>query len=392
MDLFSNKLFRLNFILLIAFMFLIGNYESFSQTVLPTNSSPVDDAVAPLGWTVLVGSTDISNKDFWAGWAAYPWEDSPVDPPNGHLVWVTGFYSEVVGTTITDLTVGVPYSMSFYMAEMRSNAGGPPALYDGTLKVTVGVDEFLFPFSGGLDNSWSLESLSFVATAVSMPMKFEYETAISNGNFWNISFSDDVVDEECDALTTTVSSTDVCIGDEVTLEASSENGGIIIWDGGVIDGVAFVPPVGATTYTATSDNEDDCEFSVIINVHDPDVTASVNEDVICLGETAIFTGGGADTYVWDMGVTDGVVFEPLSAGTITYTVTGTDAFGCSNTATVDLIVSPLPLINFEFIADGVSSEDGSTGGCIINPVQFNDLTNIDPPGVITEWEWRFGDG
>src|SRR5690606_4734864 len=25
-------------------------------------------------------------------------------------------------------------------------------------------------------------------------------------------------------------------------------------------------------------------------------------------------------------------------------------------------------------------------------VQFNDLTDIDPPGVIEEWDWDFGDG
>src|SRR6056300_1632514 len=105
--------------------------SSWSQTILPTNSSPADDNVAPIGWTIIAGSTDISNKDYWAGWVTYPWTETVVDPPNGHTVWVTGFFSEVVGSTITDMTIGEEYSFNFYMCETRSNAGGTPTLYDG---------------------------------------------------------------------------------------------------------------------------------------------------------------------------------------------------------------------------------------------------------------------
>ena len=97
---------------------------------------------------------------------------------------------------------------------------------------------------------------------------------------------------------------------------------------------------------------------------------------ICLGQTIIFTGGGADTYEWDMGVEDGDEFEPLTTGVDTYTVTGTSEFGCVNTASVDVTVSPLPICDFEFIVNGVSSEDGGTGGCVESAVQFNDLSKI----------------
>lgn len=201
------------------------------------------------------------------------------------------------------------------------------------------------------------------------------------------------VDPECEDLVTTVSATDICIGETVTLTALSENDGGITWDGGVVDGEAFEPPVGTTTYTATSDSDLDCIFSVDITVHElPDVTASVDPEEICLGETVTFTGDGADTYEWDMGVEDGVDFEPLTIGTETYTVTGTDEFGCENTASVDLIVSPLPVCDFEFVINGFSSEDGATGGCVVSTVEFNDLSTVGDPGTITEWDWGFGDG
>ena len=118
-----------------------------SQTILPTNSSPTGFSVAPVGWTILAGTTDISNKDFWAG--ITPWAESTVNLPNGHHVWVSGYLFESVGSTISDLTIDASYTMSFYMCELRYSAVGAP--YDGTLQVTVGTEEFLFPFTGGYD-------------------------------------------------------------------------------------------------------------------------------------------------------------------------------------------------------------------------------------------------
>lgn len=198
----------------------------------------------------------------------------------------------------------------------------------------------------------------------------------------------------CDNLTTSISSTDICIGDELTLEATSENGGIISWDGGVVNGVPFVPAAaGEYTYTATSDNEDDCDFSVDIIVHElPTINAVAFPPEICLGETVLFGGTGGETYEWDLGVVNGVPYEPLSVGISTYTVIGTDEFGCQNTDEVDILVGAPPIVDFEFVVDGVSSEDGSTGGCILNPVQFNDLSTIIDPDEIVEWDWDFGDG
>ncbi|NOQ75910.1 MAG: T9SS type B sorting domain-containing protein [Crocinitomix sp.] len=340
------NILRKNGLVLLALMLVTGLNSSYSQTILPTNTSPTGNGVAPVGWTVLVGSTDISNKDFWAGWVGYPWyAPTVVDPPNLHTVWVTGFYSESVGTTITGLTSGVEYNMSFYMAEMRSNAGGGPTIYDGTLQATIGGVDHLFPFSGGIDNSWSLQTLTFTATAASMAISFKYAGAAPvNGNFWNISFGGDVVEIGCDELTTTVSGTEFCFGEELTLEATSINGGTVTWDGGVVDGDPFTPPVGVTTYTATSDNDLDCIFEVEITVHDlPETAASADDSTVCLGDMVTLTGLGADSYTWDLGVTDGVAFSP-PLGVTTYTVTGTSVEGCESTATIDITVNDLPTV------------------------------------------------
>ena len=78
---------------------------------------------------------------------------------------------------------------------------------------------------------------------------------------------------------------------------------------------------------------------------DPVINAGPDQ-TICLGANVTLTGSGAGvggTYTWDNGVTNNVAFSP--AATTTYTVTGTNSQGCSNTDQVTVTVNPLPAVN-----------------------------------------------
>lgn len=147
-----------------------------------------------------------------------------------------------------------------------------------------------------------------------------------------------IITQLCQPLTTTVSATTVCLGESVILHAESTNGGTITWDNGITDSVAFTPPLGTTTYTATSSDGNDCSFAQMITVNDvPTVDGGPDQSYCSTGASATLTGSGAVTYTWDNGVTNGVSFNP-PAGSTTYTVTGTDANGCSNTDMVTITV------------------------------------------------------
>jgi len=138
-------------------------------------------------------------------------------------------------------------------------------------------------------------------------------------------------------------STTICAGTPVTLTGGGAAS--YSWDNGVIDGVAFTPTV-TTTYTVTGTDANNCtntaQITITVNPA-PTVTANASPATsICVGDQVTLTGGGATSYTWDNGVTDGVAFTP--ATTTTYTVTGTDANNCTNTAQITITVSPAPTV------------------------------------------------
>ena len=94
------------------------------------------------------------------------------------------------------------------------------------------------------------------------------------------------------------------------------------------------------------------DVSVLLKNNPPIVTANASATTVCAGETVSLTGGGATTYSWSGGVTDGMPFAAPSS-TTTYTVTGTNA-GCSNTATKTITVNPLPTATFTTLDESSS--------------------------------------
>jgi hypothetical protein len=168
----------------------------------------------------------------------------------------------------------------------------------------------------------------------------------------------------CDPLVTTISSDTVCFGDEVTLHAESSGTGVISWDNGITDSVVFTPAIGATTYTATSTDVDDCPFEILITVFALPTVDSGSDIILCNVMDTLLYGTGASTYTWDNGITDSVSFTPPN-GTTIYTVTGTDVNSCVNTASTSVSVGG-PIVTAA-ITNEVVTADGAidvsvTGG------------------------------
>lgn len=191
----------------------------------------------------------------------------------------------------------------------------------------------------------------------------------------------------------TPSQTTICAGDCITFTDNSTPGDITNWawdfGGGATPNNFIGQNPGsvcfntAGTYTVTLGvinpfGNDNATVNIVVNPA-PTVTANAApSNSICAGDPVTLTGGGAATYVWTGGATDGVAFNP--AATNTYTVTGTDANGCENTANITVTVTVC-----EPMVAGFSYPDNI---CVGDCITFTDTTT----GIPISWSWDFDGG
>jgi gliding motility-associated-like protein len=108
---------------------------------------------------------------------------------------------------------------------------------------------------------------------------------------------------------------------------------------GSITGTGYRVRVTSSNPVVTGSNNGS---NITINAF-PSVVANASPTSVCIGGNLTLSGSGATTYTWTGGVSNGVSFAPAS--TASYTVTGTDAIGCSNTSSISVPVNPLPTVN-----------------------------------------------
>jgi len=141
--------------------------------------------------------------------------------------------------------------------------------------------------------------------------------------------------------TVTVNSATICAGNSTNLIANGAT--TYSWNTGPTTSSITVSPVTTTTYvvTGTTGSCTNVKTSVV-NVNSlPVVTANTSASVICgppFQGTATISAAGATTYTWNTSATTVSISVSPSVTTV-YTVTGTDANGCMNSATFTQSVS-----------------------------------------------------
>ncbi len=166
----------------------------------------------------------------------------------------------------------------------------------------------------------------------------------------------------------TASNKTICYGNTASL--SSSGTGILGWYNMATGGTYIGGSANYTTPALFSDatyyaQDSTCAASatrkaVVVKVNSlPTVTANSNAASVCAGTSVTLTGGGAASYTWTGGVSDGISFIPSSNNT--YTVTGTDVNNCSNTDTIIVNVNTLP-------TPTVTANSSANTLCAGNPV------------------------
>jgi uncharacterized protein YjdB len=144
--------------------------------------------------------------------------------------------------------------------------------------------------------------------------------------------------------TVSVNSTSICAGQSVTLTATpSTAGGTYLWSNGATTPTITVTPNATTNYSVTYSNNGTASGSGTVTVNPAPTINGGQDQTVCAGATVTLNGTGGASYTWDNGISNGVAF--VANATTTYTVTGTDANGCTNTDQVTVTVNAAPTLN-----------------------------------------------
>ena len=138
----------------------------------------------------------------------------------------------------------------------------------------------------------------------------------------------------------------ICVGQTASLGAVGAV--TYTWNPGALTGsLVLVTPAITTNYTVSGANAFGCTANTVVTVTVnplPLLTITSTATNICSGSSATLTGNGAATYTWNPGAVSGSSIIANPTITTTYTLAGTSAFGCTNTATFNLSVTPTPTV------------------------------------------------
>jgi hypothetical protein len=191
----------------------------------------------------------------------------------------------------------------------------------------------------------------------------------------------------CASFRTDLSANDstICAGQLVTL--SAVNGTTYSWSTGGSGASISVSPAITTVYTVTATNQYGCSDTdnLTINVNSVNASATPVSSSICLGSCTDITASGGTSYAWSTppgGTTATVNVCP--ATNTSYTVTVTNASGCSATASTTITVTALPSANAGSdvsICSGSSTNLNAAGGTSYawSPSTGLSATNIANP-------------
>ena len=144
----------------------------------------------------------------------------------------------------------------------------------------------------------------------------------------------------------------ICLGQQLTLTGGGAQS--YSWNNNVTNALVFTPTLGTVNYIVTgTTNGCTNTANVSVTTHSiPTVIANASTISLCTGQELILTGGGAQTYSWDNNVTNGIAITP-SAGVKTFTVTGDNGFGCTNTANVSVTINQSPIVTINSVPDHI---------------------------------------
>lgn len=263
----------------------------------------------------------------------------------GTYLWSSGQNTESITVTPSSNTT---YTVTVTNGQICTNTASlpitvltpPTATISGPLSVCPG-DTAVLTASGGSTYLWSNGGNS--ASITLLPGSIGTYTVTVTNNEGCTSTASHTLSSSASLVPSISGPNAICQGASATLTASG--GSSYIWSSGQNTAVITVTPGVQTTYIVTASNGSGCtgtaQKTVTVNPL-PTITIT-GPSSVCPGSNANLTAAGGATYVWSTSDITPLISVIPNVQT-TYTVTGTDGNGCTNTATHTVAMSANPTV------------------------------------------------
>jgi gliding motility-associated-like protein len=310
-----------------------------SYTITATSGIQVAEAVASDQIICQGESTNLTGVVYGTGSYTYYWHDknntfsSTSNPITVSPSTSTEYILEVSGYCGTTTSASVLITVN---DNPTVNAGADITICDnetGTLTATANGGSgspYVYSWDNGLGTG--------ATQTVSPNTTTNYTVRATDINGCT---DQDVVTVNVNASPTANAGQDVaiCAGQSTTLNASG--GSTFTWSNGMSGSSITVSPSTTTTYTVTVTNANGCTDTdqVTVTVNPLPNAFAGNDLTVCNGGSTTITATGGVSYFWSGGLGAGASHTLTNiTSNATYTVTVTDANGCSATDDINIIV------------------------------------------------------
>jgi hypothetical protein len=254
---------------------------------------------------------------------------------------VKSFYSNGI-----QLQAGVTYSAGFWWQTeyYGYNNWTDLSLLLGPTQSATGQQTIATTNGAAVSNTYKLLSNTFTVANSGIYYLAVRATNNTSSYAYYLAWDDLFVVIPCDLnspmLAVTPNQT-VCAGDNVNIAASGAD--LYQWSHGPTSAVLIENPISTTIYSVTGTNTltgcSATQAHVVTVNPTPEVGIFATRYAMCEGESVTLTGFGADTYMWTNNANTPVnVVSPQV--TTSYSVVGTNVYGCQASAAVQITVHP----------------------------------------------------
>ena len=334
--------------------------------VITANPSTLDTCIGS-SITLAGGGAGVGGSYVWNGGIS---DNTPFTINANTSYTVTGTdangCSNTATSTVTVTALPIVFAIAGGATTICEGATTSLVGFSPTPAVTFGWSPATTPATGSPVNASPLATTAYTVAATD-----------ANGCVGTSSLS--ITVNPLPTVTATPSTQDVCQNGSATLTGGGAN--TYTWTGGITNATAFTV-TSSNTYTVTGTDGNNCSntATAVVNMNTlPVVTASPSTQAVCENASATVTGGGASSYVWTGGISDATPFT-VTSGPTTYTVTGTDGNGCSNTATAVVNMNAAPLVTASATPSTTCNNTSitATGGGASTYVWSGGLTDNTP--------------